>query len=240
MPTLSPVLAFLLVVQALGDVIAHKPRADLGQPLDQHLAGFGRAERRIAAVCAGLGGFEWMEGIPGNVGGGLRMNAGAMGIETFDQVVSVTFLDEDGEIRTRGEKQIIARYRNVPELRRNYALRAVFRGKPASQDEIRSEMVRSRKHRRETQPVAASAGCVFKNPEGIGAGRLIDELGLKERGVGRAAVSPEHGNFIVNRGGATASEVLELIEQLKGEARSARDIELLTEVQILGEDEVSF
>ena len=70
-----------------------------------------------------------MEGIPGNVGGALRMNAGAMGIETFDQVVRVTFLDEDGVIRTRERDEIVASYRNVAELRRNFALQAVFKGK---------------------------------------------------------------------------------------------------------------
>ncbi|NNC90601.1 MAG: UDP-N-acetylmuramate--L-alanine ligase [Akkermansiaceae bacterium] len=193
-----------------------------------------------AAQAAGLGGFEWMEGVPGNVGGGLRMNAGAMGVETFDQVVSVTFLDEDGEIRTRTRDEIEAHYRNVPELRRNYALEATFRGKAASPEAIANELARSKAHRRETQPIAASAGCIFKNPEGIGAGKLIDELGLKGRAVGKAEVSAEHGNFIVNRGQASAGEVLQLIADLKAEAKSSRDIELHTEVQIIGEDGVSF
>lgn len=205
-------------------------------------AGAGTRFKKVASVAeaAGLGGFSWMEGIPGNVGGGLRMNAGAMGSETFDQVVSVTFLDEDGEIRTRTREEIEAHYRNVPELRRNYALQAVFRGVSASAAEIREEMEGSHHHRRTTQPIAASAGCIFKNPEGIGAGKLIDELGLKGRGIGPAEVSGEHGNFIVNRGKATAREVLELIDAIKAEARASRGIELETEVQILGEDEVSF
>jgi UDP-N-acetylmuramate--L-alanine ligase/UDP-N-acetylenolpyruvoylglucosamine reductase len=205
-------------------------------------AGAGVRFKKVASVAeaAGLTGFEWMEGIPGNVGGGLRMNAGAMGTETFDQIVSVTFLDEDGEIRTRRGEEIESFYRSVPELRRNYALEAVFRGSPARAGSIREKMMESHLKRRNEQPKAASAGCVFKNPEPVGAGRLIDELGLKGSGVGKAEVSMEHGNFIVNRGKATAREVLELIERIKEEARRARGIELETEVQILGEDEWCF
>jgi UDP-N-acetylmuramate--alanine ligase len=205
-------------------------------------AGAGARFKKLAsaAQAAGLGGFEWMEGIPGNVGGGLRMNAGAMGAESFDQVVSVTFLDEDGEIRTRSHAEIEAHYRNVPELRRNYALEAVFRGIPADIDEIRGRMKESQQKRRASQPVAASAGCVFKNPESVGAGRLIDELGLKGRRIGAAQVSAEHGNFIVNRGQARAGDVLALIEVIKSEARQQRNISLETEVQIIGEDDLSF
>lgn len=168
------------------------------------------------------------------------MNAGAMGRETFDQVLEVTFLDEDGEIRTRRREEIEARYRNVPELSRNFALQAVFQGEAGAAEEIRSGLEESRHHRRTTQPVAASSGCVFKNPEGIGAGQLIDELGLKGEGEGKAEVSEVHGNFIVNRGKAKAEEVLALIERIKAEAREQRGIKLDTEVQILGEDDLSF
>ena len=168
------------------------------------------------------------------------MNAGAMGVETFDQVVSVSFLDEDGEIRKRGKEEIESFYRNVPELRRNYALEATFVGEGAHLEAIQEKLNESRYHRNTTQPKAASAGCTFKNPEICGAGQLIDELGLKETGVGKAEVSPEHGNFIVNRGKATASDVLGLIDQIRATARDKRGIELETEVQILGEDGVVF
>lgn len=205
-------------------------------------AGVGVRFKKLASVAREhrIGGFEWMEGIPGNVGGGLRMNAGAMKVETFDQVVEVTFLDEDGEIRTRQRDEITSHYRNVPELRRNYALKATFKGVPAELDSIQEKLEESRHHRNTTQPKAASAGCTFKNPEVCGAGKLIDELGLKETGVGKAEVSPEHGNFIVNRGKATASDVLSLIESIKMKALEERGVELETEVQILGEDEFVF
>lgn len=181
-----------------------------------------------------------MEGIPGNVGGGLRMNAGAMGVETFDQVIRVTFLDEDGVFRDRTRAEIQSFYRSVPELRRNIALSATFQGAPASAEEIQALLDESRHHRNETQPKAASAGCTFKNPEVCGAGQLIDELGLKETRVGMAEVSPEHGNFIVNRGQATAKDLLALIEKIKQVAKQERGIELETEVQILGEDQLTF
>ena len=227
-----------------GSVI-HPAKGEFGEvkvEADLLTAGVGARFKKVASAAesAGLGDFAWMEGIPGNVGGGLRMNAGAMGWETFDQVVSVTFLDEDGEIRTRSRAEIEAFYRNVPELHHNYALQAVFRGSPSKGAEIREKMDESRNHRRQSQPLAASAGCIFKNPDSIGAGQLIDELGMKGRRVGKAEVSFEHGNFIVNRGKAEAGDVLQLIEEIQAEAMDRRGIELQTEIQVLGEDEVSF
>ncbi|WP_193210634.1 UDP-N-acetylmuramate--L-alanine ligase [Luteolibacter marinus] len=206
------------------------------------IAGAGVRLKKLASVAqaAGIGGFEWMEGIPGNVGGALRMNAGAMGVETFDQVVSVTFLDEDGEIRERSREEIVANYRDVPELRRNFALQAVFEGTPDDKEAIQARWDASRAKRRSSQPVAASAGCIFKNPGETPAGKLVDELGLKGCNEGKARVSEVHGNFIVNGGGATASEVLAMINRIKAVARDTRGIELETEVKVLGEDEFTF
>jgi UDP-N-acetylmuramate--alanine ligase len=206
------------------------------------IAGAGVRLKKLASVAqaAGIGGFEWMEGIPGNVGGALRMNAGAMGTETFDQVVSITFLDEDGEVRTRSREAVVANYRDVPELRRNFALQAVFEGKPDTAEAIQGRWDASRAKRRSSQPVAASAGCIFKNPAEVPAGKLVDELGLKGCGEGKARVSEVHGNFIVNGGGATASDVLAMIERIKATARETRGIELETEVKVLGEDDFTF
>jgi UDP-N-acetylmuramate--alanine ligase len=193
-----------------------------------------------AAGAAGIGGFEWMEGIPGNVGGALRMNAGAMGAETFDQVVRVTFLDEDGVIRTREREEILAHYRNVPELRRNFALQAVLKGKSDKADNIKQRWNASREKRKSTQPVAASAGCTFKNPQLMPAGKLIDVLGLKGSAAGQATVSDVHGNFVVNKGGASASDILKLIGRVRDKARQERGVELEMEIKILGEDEHTF
>jgi len=205
-------------------------------------AGVGVRLKKLASYAGahGIGGFEWMEGIPGNVGGSLRMNAGAMGIETFDQVVRVSFLDEDGVIRTREREEIVSAYRNVQELRRNFALQAVFKGKNDSHENIKRRWQESREKRKDSQPIAASAGCTFKNPEEIPAGRLIDSLGLKGESIGKAAVSDVHGNFIVNNGKATAKEILALIESIQKRARTERGVELETEVKIIGEDEFGF
>jgi len=191
-----------------------------------------------AAQSAGLGDFEWMEGIPGNVGGSLRMNAGAMGTETFDQVLSVTMVDAEGRIFEKPLAEIRHYYRHVPELAHHIAVSAVFRGTPQPAAAIAEKMAASKEKRRTSQPVAASAGCIFKNPETIGAGRLIDELGLKETAVGEAKVSEVHGNFIVNGGAATAREVLDLIAEIQATARSERGIELETEVQVIGQEEM--
>ena len=205
-------------------------------------AGVGVRLKKLASYAGahGIGGFEWMEGIPGNVGGSLRMNAGAMGIDTFDQIVRVTFLDEDGVIRTRERDEIIATYRNVQELRRNFALQAVFKGKNDTHENIKQRWQESRDKRKDSQPIAASAGCTFKNPEEIPAGRLIDSLGLKGKSIGQAAVSEAHANFIVNNGKATAKDILTLIESIQKIAKTKHGIDLETEVKIIGDDETQF
>jgi len=178
-----------------------------------------------------------MEGIPGAVGGGLRMNAGAMGGQTFDNVVCVRYLDAEGNAHVVDRAEMEVRYRSAPFLLTNYAVSAVFRGKPASREAIDRLLEESQEKRRATQPIAKSAGCIFKNPGTIPAGKLVEELGLKNSRVGKARVSEVHGNFLVNDGGASAREMLELIEQIKTAARTKRGIELETEVQIVGEGE---
>ncbi len=199
-------------------------------------AGAKLKEVAYAGKAAGIGGLEWMEGIPGEVGGGLRMNAGAMGSQMFDHVVSVRLLDGEGNTQTRTAAEMKAEYRRVAMLEKNYAISAVFQGRLAPRDEITRRLNESQQKRRTTQPAAQSAGCIFKNPAPTPAGKLIEELGLKNCAVGQARVSKVHGNFIVNDGGATAAEVLELIEKVKALAREKRGIELETEVQIVGED----
>lgn len=202
-------------------------------------AGAGARLKKIASTArnAGLGGFEWMEGIPGNLGGAIRMNAGAMGVETFDQVVSVRFIDTDGVVKEKPLDEITHHYRSVPEFEERYVVSAVLKGTPATQTEIDAKLAASHQKRRTSQPVGASAGCTFKNPELCGAGRLIDELQLKGRGVGKAVVSDIHANFIVNQGGATSREVLDLVAQIKEKALEERGVTLEMEVKVLGEDQ---
>ncbi len=199
-------------------------------------AGVRQKELAIAARDAGLGGFEWFEGIPGNVGGALRMNAGAMGSEAFSQVVSVRYVDSNGEFHTRTPLEIDVRYRSVPLLRNNFAVSATFSGRTASAVEIEERMDESVKKRRNSQPRESSAGCVFKNPNAIPAGKLIEELGLKGERVGGARVSEVHGNFLVNDKNATAAEFLDLIAKVRGRALEKRGIELELELQIIGEE----
>ena len=126
-------------------------------------------------------------------------------------------------------------YRNFPLLENKFAVSAVFRAQPTPTEEIVRKLEASQEKRRTSQPAAKSAGCIFKNPDSCPAGRLVDELGLKNSRVGKARVSEVHGNFIVNDGGATAADMLELIEKIKRVARAKRGIELETEVQIWGE-----
>ncbi|MFM8364669.1 MAG: UDP-N-acetylenolpyruvoylglucosamine reductase, partial [Verrucomicrobiota bacterium] len=117
---------------------------------------------------------------------------------------------------------------------KNFALSAVLNGEPGDAASIDALMAASMEKRRTSQPVAASAGCIFKNPAEIPAGRLIEELGLKGRRSGGAKVSEVHGNFIVNDGGASAADVLALIDEVKAAALAGCGIQLETEVQIVG------
>lgn len=199
-------------------------------------AGAKLKELAVAAKRGGLSGVEFLEGIPGSVGGALRMNAGAMGGATFDAVESVRFMDFAGEIHERVVRDVPVEYRACPLFKTNVALGAVFKCAPAPREEIEKRMKAFSEKRWEAQPAAPSAGCIFKNDEKIPAGKLVDELGLKGAHVGGAMVSREHGNFIVNGGTATARDVLELIAILQNKAKTERGIDLRTEVEIIGEE----
>jgi UDP-N-acetylenolpyruvoylglucosamine reductase len=190
----------------------------------------------VEAKRNGLSGVEFLEGIPGSVGGALRMNAGAMGGQTFDVVESVRLMDFDGNIRELAPKEMAVAYRSCATLKNHIALGAVFKCRTAPRQEIEARMKEFSEKRWASQPAAPSAGCMFKNPAQIPAGKLVDELGLKGARVGGAVVSAEHGNFIVNDGSATARDVLELIDLLKQRAKTGRGIELETEVEIVGEE----
>jgi len=190
----------------------------------------------IAARRQGMSGMEFLEGIPGTVGGALRMNAGAMGGATFDVVESVRLMDLAGEVRELTPRDMTVDYRACATLKDHVALGAVFKGRPDSPESIAQRMSAFSQKRWNSQPAAPSAGCMFKNPDEVPAGKLIDELGLKGTRVGGAVVSQEHGNFIVNDGDASARDVLDLIELVRAKVKAARGVELQTEVEIIGED----
>jgi UDP-N-acetylenolpyruvoylglucosamine reductase len=189
------------------------------------------------ATKAGLAGFEFLEGIPGSVGGALRMNAGAMGGWMFDVVEEVRLMSPDGAVRTLAKAAMHVDYRHCAELHDAIALGALLRpAAPVAGEAIARQIDVYRKKRHETQPREPSAGCIFKNPPGNSAGRLIDECGLKGERVGDAEVSPVHANFIVNRGRATAGDVLELVRRVRARVRAARGVELQPEVLLYGKN----
>lgn len=189
----------------------------------------------VEARRAGLAGLEFLEGIPGSVGGALRMNAGAMGSWMFEVVEQIRFMDFGGHAHERKASEVNVEYRGCPLFKTHIALGAVLHGTPASKEVIQERANQFNAKRWETQPAQPSAGCIFKNPSTVPAGKLIDELGLKGTKRGGAMVSTVHGNFIVNEGSATAKDVLELIEFIKQTAKAKRGIDLETEVEIMGE-----
>jgi len=199
--------------------------------------GAGAKQKQVAveAKRVGLSGVEFLEGIPGSIGGALRMNAGAMGGETFNAVETVRVMDFDGQVRTLTPADMSVVYRRCATLMHCVALEAVFRCSPAPRGEIEARMKAYSEKRWSSQPAAPSAGCMFKNPTTIPAGKLIDELGLKGTKVGGARIALEHGNFLVNDGGATAKDVLELIAILQAKAAAERGIDLHPEVEVIGE-----
>ena len=163
------------------------------------------------------------------------MNAGAMGSSMLDAVASIRFMDFGGRIHERKVDEVEVKYRNCPLFQNHIALGAVLKGCPAAPEVISAKMKACSQKRWSSQPAAPSAGCIFKNPAAIPAGRLIEELGLKGTRVGGAVISDVHGNFIVTESGATAEDVLRLIDVVKDRARFVRGIELETEVEIVDE-----
>lgn len=183
-----------------------------------------------------LGGLEFLEGIPGSLGGALRMNAGAMGRQVFDIVEWLRYVSFSGDIYDVAAQNVPVTYRCCPLLANHVALSAILHGQKAERRLIERRLRVFAEKRWATQPAQPSAGCIFKNPGPIPAGQLIEELGLKGVSVGGARISDVHGNFIVNEGGATATDVLKLIGMIRQRARAERGIELEPEVMILGMD----
>jgi UDP-N-acetylenolpyruvoylglucosamine reductase len=195
---------------------------------------------RLKEMCGfaakhGLAGLEFLEGIPGSVGGSLRMNAGALGGWIFDAVAAVEYVTAEGELLRAGREEFTTEYRQCRELLGAFATGALFRTTgPAAPEEIRQRLDRYAKQRRASQPRERSAGCLFKNPPGGHAGRIIDELGLKGTRVGAAEVSRIHANFVINLGGATAADALALARLVRDEVRARRGVVLEPEVLLLG------
>lgn len=202
------------------------------------MAGCGVSLARLASFACQQGwtGLEFAHGIPGTVGGGLTMNAGAYGGELRQVVRQVRVLVPEEGIRTLSGEEMAFGYRRSlltqnPEI---VALSAVFALTPGDPAAIRQRMQELMQKRKESQPLEwPSAGSTFKRPEGYFAGTLIDQCGLKGLTVGGAQVSEKHAGFVINRGGATCADVLALIEEIQKRVWEARGVRLEPEVRII-------
>lgn len=189
------------------------------------------------ALEAGLTGMEFASGIPGTIGGAAFMNAGAYGGEMKDIIKSVKVLDTQGEARVLPKEELKMGYRTSIVKEKGYTVLSVelelTRG---NQEEIRNTMEDLKERRTSKQPLEMpSAGSTFKRPEGYFAGKLIMDSGLRGFSVGGAQVSEKHCGFVVNKGGATAMDVLNLIREVQRRVKEQFGVDLETEVRFLGE-----
>lgn len=209
-------------IQSDGEVI----EAEAGVTL-QRLARYSAARR--------LAGVEAIFGIPGTVGGGLAMNAGAWGVEMKDVTLSVSFLNEDGEIVERSRPRLRFFYRKMDYPSSWIILKGRFQLKKGNKEEILERMKAYSERRRRTQPLNyPSAGSIFKNPQEGPAGKWIEETGLKGFRIGQAMVSDLHANFIINLGRATARDVVDVMEGVERRVREEKGITLTREVKVIG------
>lgn len=190
-----------------------------------------------AALEASLAGMEFASGIPGTLGGALRMNAGAYGGEMKQIVESAEVLTADGEILTLPVEELGMGYRTSVISRNDYvALGAVLNLQQGEREEIRGKMEELKRKRIEKQPLEyGSAGSTFKRPEGYFAGKLIEEAGLRGYRVGDAQVSEKHCGFVINRGNATAAEVVQLMNDVVERVKDTSGVTLEPEVKRIGE-----
>ena len=198
-------------------------------------AGYPLIKLSNVAVKNGLKGLEFASGIPGTVGGALFMNAGAYGEDMSKIVTSARILTEDG-IKEYNNKELEFSYRTtVLQKHLDYVCISVNMKLETGDSEELAEIVKLRREqRRATQPLTLpSAGSVFRNPPGMYAGKLIEDLGLKGYTVGRAEVSPKHANFIVNNGNAKASDIKKIIDYIKLKVKNKYNIKLHVEQRLI-------
>lgn len=200
-------------------------------------AGFGLP--RLIGLCQrlGLAGLESLTGIPGRVGGAVAMNAGSYGVETGALLRRIRLWTPEAGLFWRDAKDCTFGYRHFDTgTGSGFSLiwEAEFLLASDAPQAIRQRMEATYAKKKASQPVTArSAGCVFKNPEGKSAGRLLDEAGMRGKALGGMAFSPVHANFLVNRGGGTAAQALELLEMGRSAVRAGAGVELELEVVVL-------
>lgn len=190
-----------------------------------------------AALAHGLAGLEFASGIPGSVGGGVYMNAGAYGGQLSDVIRDVELIRDGMVVRVPAEEMDFG-YRHSAAMDEEALITgATFVLQPGDPEEIRAKMSDLNGRRRDKQPLEyPSAGSVFKRPEGYFAGALIEQSGLKGCSVGGAQVSEKHAGFIVNRGGATAQDVCDLVEHVQQTVQQKFGVWLDTEIRFIGEE----
>lgn len=189
-------------------------------------------------MCAeGYADMEYATGIPGTIGGGVVMNAGAYGGEIKDSLQSVTVLTKEGEVRHVSVEELELGYRHsIVDEREYIVLSASFLLKQGDRDSIATRVAELTKQRKEKQPLEyPSAGSTFKRPVGYFAGKLIDDCGLRGFRVGGAQVSEKHCGFVINCEEATAADVLNLIAQVRERVQEQFGVYLETEVRFLGD-----
>lgn len=190
------------------------------------------------AVENSLTGFEFACGIPGSVGGAVFMNAGAYDGEIKNVIKEAEVLDRDGNIMVLSKEELELGYRTSKVMKDNLlVLSATFELTKGDKEKIQERVDELTEKRESKQPLEyPSAGSTFKRPEGYFAGKLIQDAGLKGASVGGAAVSEKHSGFVINKDGATAEDVLNLIAHVQNEVEKQFGVELHTEVRIIGED----
>ncbi len=191
------------------------------------------------ALQNGLTGFEFASGIPGTIGGGLRMNAGAYGGEMKQVVLSAKVMDSNGTVLELSKDELELGYRTSTIGRNGYiALSCVIELQPGDPDCIRSTMEEMNAKRRQKQPLEyGSAGSTFKRPEGYFAGKLIQDAGLKGFSIGDAQVSEKHAGFVINRGNAKAADIMKLCKEVSRRVHEQFGVNLEMEVRRLGKFE---
>lgn len=198
-------------------------------------AGVTMAKAASFALSLGLSGLEFAHGIPGTVGGGLYMNAGAYGGELKQVAAETKFMDLDGEIHVfRGEEQAFSYRHSAFSEQKGVIVSGSFQLTPGDPEQIRETMRELAQRRKNSQPLELpSAGSTFKRPVGGYAAALIDQAGLKGFQIGGAAVSQKHAGFVVNLGGATARDVLALVEEIRKRVLDASGILLEPEIRMI-------
>ncbi|MEN5276400.1 UDP-N-acetylmuramate dehydrogenase [Brucella sp. TWI432] len=200
-------------------------------------AGTATPDKRVAAAAleAGLSGFHFYHGIPGGIGGALRMNAGANGVETRERVVEVRALDRKGELHILSSADMGYAYRHSSASPELIFTSALFEGIPGDCDEIQKAMDAVQNHRETVQPVREkTGGSTFKNPEGTSAWKEIDKAGCRGLRVGGAQMSEMHCNFMINTGDATGYDLETLGETVRAKVYENSGIRLHWEIKRLG------